>query len=97
MLAADVPAGGQRAITSLVGQRPLPGQHLGFPAAPGWPCTSTRPVIGLASRWLAFCPAAGPARPLPGTASLGGVANLAHQLTPQLQKLKDLLEKAAKD
>jgi hypothetical protein len=37
VLAADVSAGRQRPVTGPVGQRPLPRQHLGFPAAPGRP------------------------------------------------------------
>ena len=80
MLAADVPAGGQGAVTGLAGQRPLPCQELRFPAAPGRPSPGIRqPDTGPTSRLRAFWPASDPARPLPGHAGLGGAANLAHQ------------------
>ncbi len=51
MLAADVPARRQRRVTGPVRQRPLPRQHLGFPATPSRPSPGVRqPDTAPASR-----------------------------------------------
>jgi hypothetical protein len=83
MLAADFPAGRRRAVTGPVGTRPLPHQHLRFPAALNLPSRSLGPMnSGPASRCGAFWPSAGLAGPLTGCAGVSRAAYLAHrQLT----------------